>query len=73
MKNDKEYFGTLTGFDESTMNMILKDVREYTYPGGNGGERRLLNSMESILLNGSHICVMIPGDDEPKPKAVNEN
>lgn len=42
MKNDKEYFGTLTGFtDESSMlALILQDVKEYTYPGGNGGEKK---------------------------------
>ena len=52
--------------------LVLQDVKEYSYPGGNGGEKRLLKSMESILLNGNNICLMIPGDDEPSPKAVNE-
>ena len=47
-------------------------MKEYNYPGGNGGERKLVKKMESILLNGTHICLMIPGDDEPQPKAVNE-
>lgn len=31
----------------------------------------LLNEVESMLLNGSHICIMIPGDNPP-PKASNE-
>ena len=74
MKNDREYFGTLTGFtdEQSMLALVLQDVKEYTYPGGKGGERKLLKKMESILLNGTHICLMIPGDDEPQPKAVNE-
>ena len=28
--------------------------------------------MECCLLNGTHICFMVPGDDEPTPKAINE-
>ena len=73
MKNDKEYFGTLTGFtdDQSNLALIMQNVKEYTYAGGNGA-RKFLKEMSSILLNGNHICLLIPGDDEPRPKAVNE-
>ena len=44
--------------------LILSDVKEYSYAGG-GGNKTLLKSMDSILLNGTHICLMIPGDGEP--------
>jgi hypothetical protein len=33
MKNHSEYFGTLTGFDDSTMTMILHEVKEFKYDG----------------------------------------
>ena len=76
MKNEQEYYGTLTGFTDDTnsqLALILQDVKEYTFEGGNGGVRKLVGEkMDCILLNGSHICMMIPGDDTPKPKAVNE-
>jgi len=29
-----------------------------------------VKEMPSILLNGAHICLMIPGDDEIGPKAA---
>ena len=74
MKNDREYFGTLTGFTDSTdsnLALVLQDVKEYTYEGGNGS-KYLINESKVILLNGTHITVMVPGDDEPTPRAVNE-
>ena len=66
MKNHTEFFGTLTGFDDTTMTMILHEVKEFKF---NGKERQLIKEMPSILLNGAHICLMIPGDDEIGPKA----
>ena len=32
MTNDKEYFGTLRGFDDY-LNLVLDDVKEYSYHG----------------------------------------
>lgn len=69
MTSDKEFFGTLTGFDEY-MNIVLEDVKEYSYTGY-GGKRLLLSHVESMLLNGSHIAMMVPGDNPP-PKGENE-
>ena len=54
------------------MAMVLSGVKSYSFSGA-GSERRLTNKMENILLNGSHICMVVPGDDEPTPKAVNED
>ena len=69
MQGDKEFFGTLRGFDEY-LNIVLDDVKEYQF-AGTGGKRLMLNSLESILLNGAHVCMMIPGDTPP-PLGENE-
>ena len=69
MKGDKEFFGTLRGFDEY-LNIVLDDVKEYAYAGA-GGKRLLLNTVDSMLLNGNNICLMVPGDNPP-PLAENE-
>jgi U6 snRNA-associated Sm-like protein LSm5 len=69
MKGDKEYFGILRGFDEY-LNIVLDDVKEYEYAGV-GRKRKLVAHVESMLLNGAHICLMVPGDNPP-PKADNE-
>jgi U6 snRNA-associated Sm-like protein LSm5 len=70
MKGDKEFYGTLKGFDEF-MNMMLEDVKEYRY-AGHGDKRQLINTVDSMLLNGSHICLMIPGENAELTKADNE-
>lgn len=59
----------LRGFDEY-MNIVLNNVKAYSY-SGEGGKRMLLSHEDSILLNGAHICLMIPGENPP-PKGVNE-
>ena len=69
MKGDREFFGTLRGFDEY-LNIVLDDVKEYSYAGA-GGKRILLNSVDSMLLNGNNICLMVPGDNPP-PLGENE-
>ena len=69
MQNEKEFFGTLRGFDEY-QNIVLDEVKEYSY-AGHGGKRLLLNQVESMLLNGNHICMLIPGD-APPPLGDNE-
>jgi U6 snRNA-associated Sm-like protein LSm5 len=63
MKGEKEFFGTLRGFDEY-LNIVLDDVKEYAYAGA-GSKRILLNSVDSMLLNGNNICLMVPGDNPP--------
>eukprot|EP00439_Symbiodinium_sp_Y106_P036566 s3399_g4.t1 len=58
MKGDKEIVGTLRGFDDY-VNMVMDDVREYTFtPQG-----KKITHLESILLNGNNITMMIPGGD----------
>lgn len=70
MQDDKEYYGVLRGFDEY-LNIVLDDVMEYQ-DSGEGGRRTLVSpvNIESMLLNGSHVCMMIPGDNPP-PKGDN--
>ena len=60
MKNEREYCGILDGFDEF-VNMVLHDVTEYTYENSKRSEKKL----ESMLLNGSNIAILIPGSNGP--------
>jgi U6 snRNA-associated Sm-like protein LSm5 len=60
MKESKEFYGTLAGFDEF-LNMNMEDCKEYDVEQGD--QRKLIAKLESILLNGSHVCLMIPGDN----------
>ncbi|ORY46126.1 LSM-domain-containing protein [Rhizoclosmatium globosum] len=60
MKSDKEFTGTLLGFDDF-VNMVLEDVTEYeTTPEG-----RVATKLDQILLNGNNICMLIPGGEGP--------
>ncbi|THW95892.1 hypothetical protein D6D17_07641 [Aureobasidium pullulans] len=47
MKGDKEFSGTLLGFDDF-VNMVLEDVTEYDYTGTS-------TKMSKILLNGNNV------------------
>ncbi|EPS39378.1 hypothetical protein H072_6864 [Dactylellina haptotyla CBS 200.50] len=53
MKGEKEFSGTLVGFDDY-VNMVLEDVTEFD----SSGEPVKL---KKILLNGNNICMLIPG------------
>lgn len=61
MKGDKELYGTLRGFDDY-VNMVLDDVIEYDIDSEGNIKTTQLSE---ILLNGNHICMLIPGADEP--------
>ncbi|CAL5220898.1 g2991 [Coccomyxa viridis] len=61
MKGDKELVGTLRGFDVF-VNMVLEDVEEYE----EGPEGLRVTHMDTILLNGNNIAVLVPGG---KPEA----
>ncbi|CAO3622001.1 unnamed protein product [Mucor hiemalis] len=60
MKNDKEFTGKLSGFDDY-VNMVLEDVTEYE----NTKEGYKTQKLEQILLNGNNICALIPGGNGP--------
>ncbi|KAK7064306.1 LSM domain-containing protein, partial [Favolaschia claudopus] len=52
MKNEREFTGTLLGFDDF-VNMVLEDVTEYeTTPQGKKKTR-----LAQTLLNGNNICM----------------
>ncbi|KAI6811619.1 hypothetical protein KC332_g6527 [Hortaea werneckii] len=53
MKGDKEFSGTLLGFDDF-VNMVLEDVTEHDYAGAQ-------TKLPKILLNGNNVCMLIPG------------
>jgi len=57
MKGEKEFAGTLLGFDDY-VNMVLEDVTEFDYNGTN-------TKLSKIMLNGNHICMLIPGGEGP--------
>ena len=61
MKNDIEFTGTLLGIDDY-VNMVLEDVVEYkSTPDG-----YVSSEKEQMLLNGNHICMLIPGGEGPR-------
>ncbi|KAK9380583.1 U6 snRNA-associated Sm-like protein LSm5 [Kockiozyma suomiensis] len=55
MKTDREFSGTLLGFDDF-VNMVLSDVTEYDALGNQ-------THLSKILLNGNNICMLIPGGE----------
>ena len=57
MKGDKEFYGTLTGFDEY-LNMIMEGVKEFVY-AGSGSERILVSEHKSILLNSTCFLILV--------------
>lgn len=61
MKNDKEIVGTLTGFDDY-VNMVLEDVVEYE----NTADGKRMTKLDTILLNGNHITMLVPGGEGPE-------
>ncbi|KAF9897526.1 RNA-binding protein lsm5 [Lobosporangium transversale] len=61
MKSEKEFTGTLKLFDDY-VNMVLEDVTEYE----NTPEGMKTTKLEQILLNGNHICMLIPGGEGPQ-------
>ncbi|KDQ16727.1 hypothetical protein BOTBODRAFT_53821 [Botryobasidium botryosum FD-172 SS1] len=62
MKSEREFTGTLLGFDDF-VNMVLEDVTEYeTTPEGD----RKSTKLAQTLLNGNNICMLIPGSAGPE-------
>ncbi|CBQ67587.1 probable U6 snRNA-associated Sm-like protein LSm5 [Sporisorium reilianum SRZ2] len=62
MKTDREFSGTLLGFDDY-VNMVLEDVTEYeTTPDG----KKKKTKLGQTLLNGNNICMLIPGSEGPE-------
>ncbi|KAK1924439.1 hypothetical protein DB88DRAFT_510798 [Papiliotrema laurentii] len=61
MKNEREFTGTLMGFDDY-VNMVLKDVKEYEVTAEGITETEL----GETLLNGNNIAMLIPGGKGPK-------
>ncbi|KAF7458132.1 putative small nuclear ribonucleoprotein E [Cryptosporidium felis] len=70
MKGDREFSGVLRGFDEY-VNMVLDDVQEYGFKadgeesadGRKRLKRVLINRLETILLSGNNVAMLVPGGD----------
>mmetsp|Transcript_412 Transcript_412/g.778 ORF Transcript_412/g.778 Transcript_412/m.778 type:complete len:118 (-) Transcript_412:134-487(-) len=60
MRGEREFVGTLRGFDEF-VNMVLEDVTEYEETS----EGTQIKKMEQIMLNGNNVCLLIPGSEGP--------
>eukprot|EP00842_Homolaphlyctis_polyrhiza_P006519 jgi/Hompol1/6869/HPOL_004183-RA len=58
MKGDKEFTGTLLGFDDF-VNMVLEDVTEYDM----SGPTIRTTQFDQMLLNGNNICMLLPGGE----------
>ncbi|KAG7662189.1 uncharacterized protein J8A68_004317 [[Candida] subhashii] len=54
MTSDKEFYGTLIGFDDY-VNMVLQDVIETDNTNGTS-----TTPVKKMLLNGGHIAMIIP-------------
>ncbi|KAL1227226.1 U6 snRNA-associated Sm-like protein LSm5 [Trichinella papuae] len=61
MKGNKELVGTLLGFDDY-VNIVLEDVIEYETTT----EGKRITRLDQILLNGTHIAMLIPGGEGPE-------
>ncbi|KAM0746744.1 like-Sm ribonucleoprotein [Meredithblackwellia eburnea MCA 4105] len=61
MKTEREFTGTLLGFDDY-VNMVLEDVTEYE----NTPEGRKTTKLGQTLLNGNSIAMLIPGGTGPE-------
>ena len=64
MKNEKEFVGTLRGFDDY-VNMVLEDVTEYE----STPEGRRTTKVDQVLLNGNNVVLLVPGSS-PEEAAV---
>jgi len=60
MKGNREFTGTLLGFDDF-VNMVLEDVIEYELTPQGTKKTKLAQT----LLNGNNICMLIPGSGGP--------
>ena len=58
---EKEIVGTLMGFDDY-VNMVLEDVVEYE----NTVDGKRVTKLDTILLNGNHITMLVPGGEGPE-------
>ncbi|GAA5941720.1 hypothetical protein JCM1841_005164 [Sporobolomyces salmonicolor] len=64
MKTEREFSGTLIGFDDY-VNMVLEDVTEFeTTPTG-----RTKTKLGQTLLNGNSIAMIVPGREGPDDEA----
>jgi U6 snRNA-associated Sm-like protein LSm5 len=59
--DEKEIVGTLMGFDDY-VNMVLEDVVEYETTA----EGKRVTKLDTILLNGNHITMLVPGGEGPE-------
>ncbi|CAK9436743.1 uncharacterized protein LODBEIA_P12650 [Lodderomyces beijingensis] len=63
MTDDKEFYGTLVGFDDY-VNMVLTEVTVVSGPGAedneDGEKRSSGNTVAKMLLNGGQVAMIVP-------------
>ena len=67
MKEQQEFIGILRGFDDF-MNIVLEDVSEYIFE--KDGNKKLVAELGSILLQGTHIVMIVPAPEEDEGQEV---
>jgi U6 snRNA-associated Sm-like protein LSm5 len=67
MKDDSEICGILKGYDEF-VNIVLDDVTEYEMTT----EGKRTNRLDSLLLNGANIAIMVPGGSPEESRKSQE-
>jgi U6 snRNA-associated Sm-like protein LSm5 len=62
MRNEKEFVGTLRGFDDY-VNIVLDDVTAVDPPpaGAPPGTPATRTKLDSVLLNGTNVVMLVPG------------
>eukprot|EP01028_Stygiella_incarcerata_P007436 TRINITY_DN3086_c0_g1_i1.p1 TRINITY_DN3086_c0_g1~~TRINITY_DN3086_c0_g1_i1.p1 ORF type:complete len:117 (-),score=51.26 TRINITY_DN3086_c0_g1_i1:71-421(-) len=67
MKDEKEFVGTLEGFDRY-VNVVLSDAKEYIIDEESLKEEEV----GTILLNGNSIAILVPGGEGPTAEEEDE-
>lgn len=64
-KSEKEFVGTLRGFDDY-VNMVLEDVTEYEMTA----EGKRTTQIDQVLLNGNNVVLLVPGSSPEEAAAT---
>ena len=69
MREQQEFVGTLRGFDDF-MNIVMDNVMHYWF--GKDGEKKLVAQLGSILLQGTHVVMVVPAGPDDEEEGNNE-
>ncbi|NXC90768.1 LSM5 protein, partial [Cercotrichas coryphoeus] len=66
MKSDKEIVGTLLGFDDFPLSLVLCSYLQFLIFSEITPEGRRITKLDQILLNGNNITMLVPGGEGPE-------